>query len=648
MGASDAGRRAALPALVVGGSACAFGTLIFLARSGPFASALWRLAVALGFAWLVVLASVGCAAALELGLARVLGARSRGPGLHSVIVGMPLFGTLCFLLSLATTGPLWMGSALFVADTIAVVTLWRHRRPLTRSWTLDVAGGVALGLLAIAFGLELVVAQLPPTSLDELAYHLRVPKAWVLAGHFVELPLNSHSYFPTGIESTYLPLFALAGPLGGQSARLLHWITGCVVVAIMARWLARRLPLGSALVCVVVWVATPCLFLATGVALVEWNLLGVCLLAWIGLEAWIDRGDADEVPMALVWAAGLATKYTFVPYALILGAAGAWLLRRRPADARRWWVTGAAGVVLGAPFFVRNLVLTGNPIEPLGGADTANVMGFMAESSVAAQSLRYVFDASRVDESLGAALPAAALCGLWGAWATRGASRLPWLALAMWVPLGILASQGVVARILLPFLLVPAMVGLLAVQEGAARGTWASRTVPAAWLLLAAVQIVTAASIIASEDPYAYFFSGRDAYVAKRKAYAGLAWLDGQLPRDSRTLVVGLQELYPSERIVHGAGNSDGARVGRYLDATSADALSDRLVSDGFTHVATYFPRILVVDAPRVVPGGAERFTLLTQRQAAVLREMLERDATRIAGQKEWSLHRLAVARKAN
>jgi hypothetical protein len=85
------------------------------------------------------------------------------------------------------------------------------------------AGGLPhiaiLAVLACAF----VAAQAPPSSLDELAYHLAVPHTWVLEGRAVALPLLSHSWFPLGIESADLPSLSLLGAIdGGIASHFLH------------------------------------------------------------------------------------------------------------------------------------------------------------------------------------------------------------------------------------------------------------------------------------------------------------------------------------------------------------------------------------------------------------------------------------------
>jgi hypothetical protein len=82
-----------------------------------------------------------------------------------------------------------------------------------------------------------------------------------------------------------------------------------------------------------------------------------------------------------------------------------------------------------------------------------------------------------------------------------------------------------------------------------------------------------------------------------RPSIRAAADLDRILPPRSRTLIVGLNELYPFAHAVRGGGNFDGARVSRYLEARSVERLRDRLLRDGIDHIA-------IVRAP--VPATAD------------------------------------------
>src|SRR2546423_5908718 len=187
-----------------------------------------------------------------------------------------------------------------------------------------IAEPLVLIALAIVVLCALIVAQAPPSSLDELAYHLAVPWTWVKEHRAVDLPLISHSYFPLGIESADLPLFAILGQSGAIASHFLHLGAAIAATALLLR-LARNNALAAAAV-----VATPALALTAGWSLVDFPLVGIC--AALVLD--------EELPGPAI-AAGLLTKYTFAPFALIV-----LVVRRR-------WKGAIGGAILGSLFIVR-------------------------------------------------------------------------------------------------------------------------------------------------------------------------------------------------------------------------------------------------------------------------------------------------------
>src|SRR6185436_15369135 len=231
------------------------------------------------------------------------------------LVGYPIFGTLCFLAGLVRINAWTMGALVLLGALASGRLIWRRpaatgdeTSPAQPAWTpafLAVAAILACGFVA---------AQAPPVSLDELVYHAAVPWQWTLEGRAAELSLNSHSYFPLGIESADLPLFAILGQLGGGIAsHFLHLLAAIATIALIARrtqsWLATA-----------AIATTPALAITAGWSLVDWPLAGLFVVLFVALES----DDADTASAAT--AAGLLTKYTFLPFALV-----AWLLaRKRP------------------------------------------------------------------------------------------------------------------------------------------------------------------------------------------------------------------------------------------------------------------------------------------------------------------------------
>ncbi|HEU4438929.1 MAG TPA: hypothetical protein VFT36_06745, partial [Methylomirabilota bacterium] len=79
-------------------------------------------------------------------------------------------------------------------------------------------GWAALTLVVTGQVLALIAALAPPTAKDTLLYHLALPKAWIAAGHAVEVPYNIAGYYPLGVEMHAVWAMLLGAPLGLRAA----------------------------------------------------------------------------------------------------------------------------------------------------------------------------------------------------------------------------------------------------------------------------------------------------------------------------------------------------------------------------------------------------------------------------------------------
>jgi len=443
-----------------------------------------------------------------------------------------------------------------------------------------IAEPLVLIALAAVFLCALIVAQAPPSSLDELAYHLAVPWTWVKEHRALDLPLISHSYFPLGIESADLPLLSILGQIGGGIAsHFLH-----LGAALAATLMLLRLSRGNTLALAAI-VTTPALALIAGWSLVDWPLLGICAILVLALD------DDDAATISIAIAAGLLTKYTFVPFAIIAAVVS----RRRRGL--------LPGIALGSVFFIRNLILTANPIAPFFSSAAPHLAGYRAPFLS-----DYVFDGHFIDESLGASLIAAC---------TLSAGTLAWILVAAAVLLFLLAPSS---RILLPFLAIPA-----------ARSRRPTHLVRVLLGLAIAVQLFLIAYFTDRGGAFALLSgaSSDQEYLTKQRAsYASTQTIDALLPTNARALVIGLNETYWFARNVRGGGNFDGPRVSRYLQTSSSDALYAQLKRDGITHVAVVAPPATATAVPQKL---AERETELTPEAQRILAQTLDRFASNVA-----------------
>jgi hypothetical protein len=495
------------------------------------------------------------------------------------LLGYPIFGALCFLTGTLNVSSWSMGFLLVVCGVGGIYVLVRRfesRPPVMPR----IAEPLVLIALAIVFLCALIAAQAPPSSLDELAYHLAVPWTWVKEHRAIDLPLISHSYFPLGIESADLPLLTILGQIaGGIASHFLH-----LGAALAATAMLFRLSRGNALALAAI-VTTPALALIAGWSLVDWPLIGICAILVLALD------DADAATISMSIAAGLLTKYTFIPFGII-----AMVVARR-------WRGLLPGLALGSIFFIRNLILTANPIAPFFSAAAPHVAGYRAPFLS-----DYVFDGQFLDESLGASIIAAC---------TLSAGMLPWILIVAAVLLFLLAPSS---RILLPFLAIPAAMShrprrLMRVLLGLS-------IVVQLFLIGYFVDRGGAFSLVSGTA------SDTDFLTRQRSSFKTVQSIDALVPADERALVIGLNETFWFARRVRGGGNFDGPRVSRYLEVPTPEALYARLKNDGITHVAVVAPAAATT---AVAQKLAERETALSPAAQRMLAQTLDRYASNVA-----------------
>src|SRR5205807_7429055 len=190
-----------------------------------------------------------------------------------LLLGVPLFGTLCFLVGTLSVSTWTMIPLLVVFGLVGAYAVARNFETRERS-VVEPAPlhGLALSAIVIVFAAAFIAAQAAPSTLDELAYHLAVPWTWVKEARAVELPLLSHSYFPLGVEAADLPSLTTLGNLnGGLASHFLHLFVAIAATVVIARR-TRNLLLTAGIV------ATPALAIAAGWSLVDWHLTGLAVI----------------------------------------------------------------------------------------------------------------------------------------------------------------------------------------------------------------------------------------------------------------------------------------------------------------------------------------------------------------------------------
>jgi hypothetical protein len=235
-------------------------------------------------------------------------------------------------------------------------------------------GPAALALLAggVLYAVWILLgAALPVTALDELVYHLEVPRQVLDVGYLPVFTDNVYAYFPLGSQM----LFMLGlGLVGETAARLFHALHGILILAAIYGYARTMLDRSGAVTAAVLFATVPWVMVIGSWAYIDLNFTLYAFLALVATLRYVEVRDAGE-QQALPWAvlAGLmaggawTVKYTGLQLVLLLALVVLVAALRSGTRRLPWGLAalGAVAAVMFAPYLVRTWSITGWPLFPL-------------------------------------------------------------------------------------------------------------------------------------------------------------------------------------------------------------------------------------------------------------------------------------------
>ncbi len=311
-------------------------------------------------------------------LALATRAGAPGPRRDAFVVALTVAGAWAAvggeILSLGANLRFYPVLAWWAMPAVALGAFAFARRRVLRGWigpvrVPDLATRVLLGATASLLLVAGLVALLtPPTTWDALTYHMPRQVYWMQQGSLAHYPANDlrQLEFPPMAESLGAQVVILAGT--DLWSNTVGWITllGCVlVVSVIARDLGGRAR-AQAISAFLVATYPVSLHHAVNPKNDLYVALWLCVLAWLGLRAWLDGtcGPARAAIMGLALGLLLYTKGTGYLFALPLGALLAvWMLVRLKARAiPAAAIIGLLGAALNAGHWWRNYDSFGHPM----------------------------------------------------------------------------------------------------------------------------------------------------------------------------------------------------------------------------------------------------------------------------------------------
>src|SRR5262245_15019985 len=319
---------------------------------------------------LALVALAACAAAGAVCL-RLLAAAPPEPGerlLSATAAGLGIAGVAGLILAeLGALRPLPILAVAAIAlaaggrDVVRMLAA-ADLRAVRRAWPVVL-------VCALVLAAELPAVLAPPVGGDQTKYQLAYPRLYAAHGGLVDTPWSFWGHVQ------FLPnfVFALGYAAGGDVlARLLNGAFGVLATLAFARLVGGRLAAGAGVAGALLFFTLPVTWslmtrAGSDLALLLYSCLAVdTFLAWRA-----DGRGADLRRTALLagFAGGSKLMGPLLP--ALVGLAVVGVVARRLPVRRAVGTAVAFGIlvaVAGGPWYVRNLVETGNPVYPFGYA----------------------------------------------------------------------------------------------------------------------------------------------------------------------------------------------------------------------------------------------------------------------------------------
>ena len=244
----------------------------------------------------------------------------------------------------------------FVAAASARDRLPHPRLGQWRPWQLALAG-----LLAVYVCLGLLATSAPISSPDALLYHAADPALFETSHRILEIPWNSSSYQPFSVEMLVLDGFLLWDSVQGAFAPFVLALVALAAVIGATERLAGR---SAALLAGAIFFAQPFMAWESTSVFVEPGLAAAVALAGWNTLRFVRHSERSALVLGGMFAGGAAGMKYLGLIAVLALVVGALILARRRLQRADVVAFSLPAIAVALPWYVKNAVLTGNPIYP--------------------------------------------------------------------------------------------------------------------------------------------------------------------------------------------------------------------------------------------------------------------------------------------
>jgi len=222
-------------------------------------------------------------------------------------------------------------------------------------------------ILIVSLLASLLSVLTPAIGNDALIYHLAVPKLFLKHHGFYFIPGNIFAHYPLSSEMLFLIGLALRGDI---LAKGIHFVMALAVLVSMCQFSRHYISKTSFVpLALLVFYTIPSVFVNSHMA---YNDLTITLYTFLALYAFVNWFSLRQIGWLILCGVlsglAIATKYTalLVPFLGCLGIL--WASRHHQTSNRHvlrfLLVYVTCTVVVGSPFYIKNLIMTGNPFYP--------------------------------------------------------------------------------------------------------------------------------------------------------------------------------------------------------------------------------------------------------------------------------------------
>jgi hypothetical protein len=514
----------------------------------------------------------------------------------TTVLGMLGFFNLVSFLGICAAGPLACAT-----DRKAFAEPWQAVRDAWR--TLREHPILNIPLLAAA-AIVIGPTAAPEIFYDALNYHLGLQEQYLLAGELRYEPTFVHSAFPAHLDVLFGLCMGLGGPAVAKFFNLILFLLGgCATAIFVQEVLGGRL---AGLVGAVTVATIPGVLVMTTMSGIDAALIGFAAMSGAALARIPSAGPGDLIRLTLLAAVGTGvaagSKYTGLWLVGALTVAMAARLELRQAVRLIPLLVGAS-LLIASPWYVRNMMATGDPIYPILSASMGNedarwaVERIKRDVPATGLSITALSDLAvglmnnpgkfGAGAQPGVLLPLGAVALLIGS--LRAPALRPW-ALAVIAYVIVWLSQSSVIRYVYPIFPFCAL-GVAWLATTLLNSLRHPALVTAVIGLIALVPMWQSARVLdelyRAKDVAALFTGSlsEDEYLSSRLAYYPAAqWINRHAPLDSRVYYLGETRLLYLDRPVSMSSAYNHNDIANIL-ALNAPPFFAQLKNRGITHI---------------------------------------------------------------